>query len=65
MLSWRSIVLVLQATDWQSIDELSTRICGRMTHALRWVGTEVREPPTFYGQNDLEEFLTKFELEVF
>jgi hypothetical protein len=35
-----------------------------MTRALRWVGTEVREPPTFYGQNDLEEFLMKFELEV-
>jgi hypothetical protein len=34
-----------------------------MMHTLRWVGTEVREPPTFYGQNDLEEFLTKFELE--
>jgi hypothetical protein len=36
-----------------------------MTCSLRWVGTKVREPPTFYGQNDLEEFLTKFELEIF
>jgi hypothetical protein len=35
-----------------------------MMRALRWDGTEVREPPSFYGQNDLEEFLTKFELEV-
>jgi hypothetical protein len=35
-----------------------------MTSALIWVGTEVREPPVFYGQNDLEEFLTKFDLEV-
>jgi hypothetical protein len=34
-----------------------------MTHALTWVGTEVREPPNFYGQNDLEEFLRKFDLE--
>jgi hypothetical protein len=36
-----------------------------MTHTLIWVGTEVREPPTFYGQNDLEKFFKKFELEVF
>ena len=24
----------------------------------------MKEPPSFYGQNDLEELLTKFELEV-
>jgi hypothetical protein len=35
-----------------------------MTCVLRWVGTEVREPPTFYGLNDLEEFLMKYEVEV-
>jgi len=35
-----------------------------MTLPLRWIGSEVREPPSSYGQNDLEEFLTKFELEV-
>jgi hypothetical protein len=35
-----------------------------MRCTLRWIGSEVREPPSFYGQNDLEEFLTKFELEV-
>jgi hypothetical protein len=35
-----------------------------MTCTLRWVGTEVREPPTFYGLNDLEEFLMKYEVEV-
>ena len=35
-----------------------------MTCALRWIGSRVREPPTFYGQNNLEEFLRKFELEV-
>jgi hypothetical protein len=28
------------------------------------VGTKVREPPTFYGQNNLEELLRKFEVEV-
>jgi hypothetical protein len=35
-----------------------------MTPALRWIGSEVREPPNFYGLDDLEEFLIKFELEV-
>jgi len=35
-----------------------------MTHALRWIGSEVREPPTFYGQNDLEKNLRNFELDV-
>jgi hypothetical protein len=35
-----------------------------MKHALRWVGTKVREPPIFYGLNDLEEFLMKYEVQV-
>jgi hypothetical protein len=35
-----------------------------MTCALRWIGSEVREPPTFYGLNYLEEFFMNFELEV-
>jgi hypothetical protein len=35
-----------------------------MTRALRWLGIKVREPPTFYGLNDLEEFLRMFEVEV-
>jgi hypothetical protein len=52
--------------NWQHcLHEISTRVCARMTRALRWVGIEVREPPTFYGRNDLEEILTKFELEFF
>jgi hypothetical protein len=61
-------VLQTLTQDWrtgkQRLHELSTRRCARMMHVLRWIGTEVREPPTFYGQNDLEEFLMKFELEV-
>jgi hypothetical protein len=35
-----------------------------MTGTLRWVGTKVREPPTFYGLNDLEEFLMRYGVEV-
>jgi len=39
-------------------------MCARMSSALRWVGTEVREPPSFYGKKYLEEFIKMFELEV-
>jgi hypothetical protein len=35
-----------------------------MTWMVRWIGSEIREPPSFYGLVDLEEFLMKFELEV-
>jgi hypothetical protein len=35
-----------------------------MTCVLIWIGSEVREPPNFYGMDDLEEFLMKFELEL-
>jgi hypothetical protein len=28
------------------------------------VGTKIREPPNFYGINDLEEFLTRYRDEV-
>jgi hypothetical protein len=35
-----------------------------MMRALRWIGSEVREPPKFYGMNELEEFLMKFKLEL-
>jgi len=70
MLSWRSIISCALNSNtglgkWkQRLHELSTRRCARMIRALRWVGTKVREPPTFYGLNDLEEFLMKYEVEV-
>jgi hypothetical protein len=35
-----------------------------MMHVLRWIDLEVREPSNFYGLNDLDEFLMKFELKV-
>jgi hypothetical protein len=35
-----------------------------MTCALRWIGSEVREPSTFHGQNNLEEFLRNFKLDA-
>jgi hypothetical protein len=70
ILNWRSIISCASNSNkglekWQKqLHELSTSRCARMTHALRWVGIEVREPPTFYGLNDLQEFLIKFEVEV-
>jgi hypothetical protein len=66
MLSWRSISSCasdsnIALENWQQqLHELSTRRCARMTCALRWIDSKVREPPTFYGMNDLEEFLMNF-----
>ena len=31
---------------------------------IRWVGIDVREPPSFHVINDLEEFLTRYEDEA-
>jgi hypothetical protein len=47
---------------WQQrLHEVSTRRCVRIECGLRWVDIEVREPPTFHGLNDLEEFLINYE----
>jgi hypothetical protein len=70
ILSWRSYSSCASYSNvglenWKKkLHELSTRRCTRMTRALRWVGTEVQEPPMFDGMNDLEEFLLNFEVEV-
>jgi hypothetical protein len=70
VLSWRSITSCASDSDtglenWkQCLHEVSTRRCTRIDRAVRWVGTEIREPPSFHGINDLEEFLTKYEEEV-
>jgi hypothetical protein len=51
--------------NWQQrLHEVSTRRCARIDRAVRWVGTEIREPPSFHGVNDLEAFLTRYEDEV-
>jgi hypothetical protein len=48
--------------NWQqSLHEVSTRRCARIDCSVRWVGTKKREPPSFHGVNDLEEFLKKYE----
>ena len=68
--SWRSITSCASDSNtglenWQQrLHEVSTRRCARIERAVRWVGTKIREPPSFYGINDLEEFLTRYKDEV-
>ena len=51
--------------NWkQRLHEVSTRRCTRIDHTVRWVGIEIKEPPSFHGLNDLETFLTQYEDEV-
>jgi hypothetical protein len=48
--------------NWkQRLHEVSTRRCARIDHVVRWVGTEIREPPSFHEINDLETFLAQYE----
>ena len=67
VISWRSITSCAPDSDtclenWQQrLHEFSIRRCARVDRAVRWVGTEIRKPPSFHGLNDLEEFLTKYE----
>jgi hypothetical protein len=70
VLSWRSINSDMSDSDtrvenWQQrLHEVSTRRCTRVTRVVRWVGTEVRQFPTFTEEENLENFLTEFESEV-
>jgi hypothetical protein len=70
VISWRSITSCASESDirlenWQEIlHEVSTRRCIIIDRAIRWVGTEIREPPIFHGVNDLEEFPKRYEDEV-
>jgi hypothetical protein len=51
--------------NWkQCLHDVSTRRYKRIDHVVRWVGTEIREPPIFHCINRLKEFLTKYEEEV-
>ena len=63
ILSWQSITSCvidsgMGLENWQQrLHEVSTRRCARIDHIVRWVGTEIREPPSFHRVNDLEVFL--------
>jgi hypothetical protein len=51
--------------NWkQRLHEVSIRICTRIDHIVRWVGTKMIEPPSFHGVNELEAFLTRYKDEV-
>jgi hypothetical protein len=53
VLIWRSITSCALDSDtglenwWQRLHEVSTRTCERIDYVVRWVGTEIREPPNF------------------
>jgi hypothetical protein len=70
VLSWRSITSCTTDSDtglenWQQrVHKVSMRICARIDRVVRWVGIEIREPPSFHGLNDLETFLTQYEDKV-
>jgi hypothetical protein len=40
------------------------RICARIDRTVRWIGIEIREPPSFHKLNDLETLLTQYEEKV-
>jgi hypothetical protein len=51
--------------NWhQRLHEVSTRRCARIDRAVRWIGIEIKETPSFHGLNDLETFLKQYEDEV-
>lgn len=70
ILNWQSITSCATKLDtglenWQQrLHEVSTKICARIDHAIRWVGTEIREPPSFNGINDIETLLAQYEYDV-
>jgi hypothetical protein len=70
VLSWRSITSCKTDSDtglenWkQRLHEVSMRMCARIDRVVRWIDTEIREPPSFHWLNDLETFLTQYEEEV-
>jgi hypothetical protein len=59
ILSWRSITSCVSESDtglenWiQRLHEVYTRICERIEDTVRWIGMEIREPPSFHLVNDL------------
>jgi hypothetical protein len=70
VLNWKIITSCASDSDigldnWHHrLHKVSTRRCGRIDRVVRWVGTEIKEPPSFHGINDLEELLTRYEDKV-
>jgi hypothetical protein len=70
VLSWRSIISCTSDSEdalenWkQRLHEVSTRKCARITRALRWIGTEIVEPPRYIGLTPIEYFINEFEMQI-
>jgi hypothetical protein len=64
--SWRSIQssdidFEEALNDWkQRWNEISTRCCATI-RVVRWIGTELRNPPVYDGTSDVNSFLTTME----
>jgi len=67
ILSWRRITSCEIDSDtglenWKlRPHKVSKRRCACIERIVRWVGTKIREPPSFHGINDLETFLAQYE----
>jgi hypothetical protein len=70
VLSWRSISSCASDSEealenWkQRLHEVSTRKCARITCTLRWIGTEIVEPPRYDGLTYVVYFIKEFELQI-
>jgi hypothetical protein len=70
VLSWRSITSCTTDSNtllenWQQrLHKVSMRRCARIDQEIRWIGIEIKEPPSFHRLNDLVTFLTQYEDEV-
>jgi hypothetical protein len=66
IISWWSFTSCATDSDtilekWKKpLHEVSTRRSERIDDAVRWVGTEIKEPPSFHGINYLETFLAQY-----
>ena len=51
--------------NWQNrLYEVSARRCASMTKSLWWIGTEIKDIPSFDGLGDVKDFLQQFEQEI-
>jgi len=61
-LRWRGISSYASYSDeglenWQQrLHEVSMIICARITKSLRWIGSEICDPPIFDGISNVETF---------
>jgi hypothetical protein len=70
VLNWCNITSCATYSDtglenWQQrLHEVSMRRCERIECAIRGIGIEIKEPPSFHTLNDLETLLTQYQDEL-